>query len=234
MPPTSCGVCEYWPPLVDSQVAFVAGCVRVRQTTIAEPFVSRARMIERVGTSGSSQTVGRLRRACHRDARCHGVGPRGCEHDPAHILHGWCVHSRAAARRRHATGAGDPARPGHSVRPQAHRRPHGVNVRASFGLYSDSNVRHRLVWIVHFWGPGLALEGSGGGVPFPGTPYCAPPVAHDSLVFVDGISGKIIELESGLSTASPPTVAISRGRHRPRAPRVPCIPSTPRAGAAVP
>jgi sugar lactone lactonase YvrE len=84
--------------------------------------------------------------------------------------------------------------------------PSGVRTRAYFGLYSDTIYRHRPVWIVRFWGPGLDLEGSGGGMPLPGTPYCAPPVAHEELVVVDGKTGKYLEGTVGLIPTGLPTV----------------------------
>lgn len=84
--------------------------------------------------------------------------------------------------------------------------PSGVRTRAYFGLYTDTIYTSLPVWIVRFWGPGLDLEGSGGGMPLPGTPYCEPRAAHEELVVVDGRTGKYLEGTVGLTPTGLPTV----------------------------
>jgi NHL repeat len=84
--------------------------------------------------------------------------------------------------------------------------PSGVRTRAYFGLYTDTIYSDRPVWIVRFWGSGLELYGTGGGMPMPGTPYCAPPAAHEELVVVDGKTGKYLEGTVGLIPTGLPTI----------------------------
>lgn len=84
--------------------------------------------------------------------------------------------------------------------------PPGVHVRAYFGIYTDTLYSARPVWIVRFWGPGLTIYGSGGPMPRGGTPYCAPPQAHEELVIIGGKTGKYLEADVGLIPEGLPTV----------------------------
>jgi hypothetical protein len=73
----------------------------------------------------------------------------------------------------------------------------GVHVRAYFGLYTDTIYTARPVWILRFWGPGLKIYPLGGPMPRPGTPYCAPPEAHEELVVIGAKTGKYLEADVG-------------------------------------
>jgi hypothetical protein len=102
--------------------------------------------------------------------------------------------------------------------------PADVNVRAYFGIYTDSLISTRPVWVVRFWGPGIGFTGSGGPPPQPGTPYCEPAVTREVLVVVDAKTGKYLEAMVGFEPDGVPTVVVA-----PQPSPTPCAARPPHA-----